>query len=89
MSSISKILRELVENDLVRHSCGDIEIERDAFYAAKLSAGALKALLAEIDALRDLVQTLLDNDPDTDAADGITVLDVWRKRASSVLTPRR
>jgi hypothetical protein len=37
-------------------------------------------------ALVDLVQTLIDNDPDTPIADnGMTVLDGWRERAKSVL----
>ena len=35
--------------------------------------------------LRTLVQALLDNDPDDMAADGVTVLDVWRKEAARIL----
>jgi hypothetical protein len=41
---------------------------------------------AEIERLGALVQCLLDNDPNDDAADGgITVLDVWRRDARAVL----
>lgn len=37
-------------------------------------------------ALVDLVQTLIDNEPDAPIADnGMTVLDGWRERAKSVL----
>jgi len=35
--------------------------------------------------LQELIRCLLDNDPDDDAADGVTVLDVWRKEARAVL----
>ena len=35
--------------------------------------------------LARLVQCLIDNDPDDDAADGVTVLDVWRKEARAAL----
>lgn len=39
------------------------------------------------DSLIDLVQTLIDNDPDQPIADnGMTVLDGWRDRAKRVLT---
>jgi hypothetical protein len=43
------------------------------------------ALRAEIIRLRSLVQCLLDNDPNDDAADGVTVLMAWRKEARAVL----
>lgn len=36
----------------------------------------------EIERLRGLVRCLLENDPDDDAADGVSVLDVWRKEAA-------
>ncbi len=39
--------------------------------------------------LQTLVQALLDNDPDDDAADGVTVLDVWRKDARAILAEAR
>lgn len=42
-------------------------------------------LRAENARLRKLVQCLLDNDPDADAADGVTVLDVWREDAKRAL----
>lgn len=38
------------------------------------------------DRLRDLVRTLIEEDPNADAADGgVTVLDVWRKCAIATL----
>lgn len=41
----------------------------------------------KIDELRDLVQTLLDEDPNEPIADnGMTVLDGWRERARRALT---
>jgi hypothetical protein len=39
----------------------------------------------EIERLRELVRAMLENNPDDMAADGITVLDVWRKEASRAL----
>lgn len=38
-----------------------------------------------IERLTDLVQTLIDNDPNADAADAVSVLDVWRKAATELL----
>lgn len=38
-----------------------------------------------IDKLHDLIVCLLENDPQADAADGISVLDVWRKEARETL----
>jgi hypothetical protein len=38
--------------------------------------------------LRRLVRTLLENDPDDMAADGVTVLDVWRKEAREFFDAR-
>jgi hypothetical protein len=35
--------------------------------------------------LERLVQCLLDNDPNADAADGVSVLDVWRRDARAAL----
>ena len=40
---------------------------------------------AEVERLRELVACLLDNDPNDMAADGVTVLDVWRKDAARAL----
>jgi len=42
--------------------------------------------ILHIDRLRDLVKTLIENDPAEPVADnGATVLDVWRDRAKGVL----
>jgi hypothetical protein len=56
------------------------------------TATALRSLAAERDALqarvaelRRLVQCLIDVDPEDMAADGVTVLDVWRKEARAAL----
>ena len=60
-------------------------------YSAALAATPAEALerarqAAKIKTtLLDLVQVLLDNDPDDDAADGVTVLAVWRKEGRAVL----
>lgn len=35
---------------------------------------------------RSLLQAILDNDPNDDAADGIVLLDVWRKEIESILS---
>jgi hypothetical protein len=35
--------------------------------------------------LRSLIRTLIENDPDDMAADGVTVLEVWRKEAAQML----
>ena len=54
------------------------------------SAEARLAELAETEAkLRDLVQTLIDNDPNDMAADGVTVLDVWRNAALAALSAKQ
>jgi hypothetical protein len=45
----------------------------------------LREAADEIDRLRGLVRCLVENDPDDDAADGVTVLDVWRKDAVRAL----
>ena len=44
----------------------------------------LEAAIA-IERLCDLVECLIDNDPNDYAADAVTVLDVWRKDARSAL----
>lgn len=36
--------------------------------------------------IKGLVECLIFNDPDDMAADGVTVLDVWRKEARSILS---
>ena len=57
----------------------DLELANDAL------RNALGDRNDEIHRLRDLVQTLLDNDPDDMAADGVTVLMVWRIEARAAL----
>lgn len=39
----------------------------------------------EIERARDLVRRLVDNEPDADAADAVSVYDVWRKDAVEFL----
>lgn len=39
----------------------------------------------EVERLRDLVDCLIENDPNDGAADAVTVLDVWRKDARDLL----
>lgn len=56
-----------------------IEYEHGRLWEEKETA---EARIAELEAL---VQTLIDNDPDDMAADGVTVLDVWRKDARKAL----
>lgn len=48
-------------------------------------SATIAALEAENARLRELVQCLLDNDPEDMAADAITVLQVWRKDAARAL----
>ncbi len=43
------------------------------------------ALQARVDGARTLIQCLHENDPNSDAADAVTVLDVWRKDAPAWL----
>jgi hypothetical protein len=42
-------------------------------------------LRAENRRLRELIRVQLENNPNDDAADGVSVLDVWRKEARRVL----
>jgi hypothetical protein len=42
-------------------------------------------LHAENRRLRELIRALLENDLDDDAADGVSVLQVWRREARQVL----
>ena len=39
----------------------------------------------EVQRLKDHIRCLLDSDPNDDAADAVTVLDVWRKHAIETL----
>lgn len=45
--------------------------------------------LAAVERLRDLVTCLLENEPDDYAADGVTVLEVWRQAARAALSAPR
>jgi hypothetical protein len=45
----------------------------------------IQQLEAKIERLRALIRIMLDEDPNDMAADGITVLDVWRKEARRAL----
>jgi len=49
------------------------------------AAQLLTTQAAEIERLRGLVKSMLENDPDDDAADGVTVLMAWRKEARQAL----
>ena len=40
----------------------------------------------EIDRARDLINCLIENDPNDYAADAVTVLDVWRKDARDFIS---
>jgi hypothetical protein len=40
---------------------------------------------AEVERLRRLVQTMIDEDPNDFAADAVTVLEVWREEARKAL----
>lgn len=63
------------------------QLEEDArrqFYTKDLLNDA-RDLMRENRQLRAMVQTLIDNEPDDMAADGVTVFDVWRKDAKALL----
>lgn len=60
---------------------GKLERLRNVPHAQLDDEYLIKALQSEIERLRDFVQVLIDNYPGDDAADGVTVLDVWRKQA--------
>lgn len=58
----------------------------DPCYEVRAELGAeIDDLNDTIGTLRALVKGLIDNDPNEDAADGITVLDVWRRNARAAL----
>lgn len=38
--------------------------------------------------LTSLLRSIIENDPDDDAADGVSVLDVWRQQAAEILAHR-
>lgn len=63
------------------------EIERLTGRTMRLAA-QVGEQQGEVERLRALVQCLLDNDPDDYAADGVTVLQVWRKQAREALNTR-
>jgi hypothetical protein len=62
---------------------------RDARHAAAMIALEAQAEVERVRArgaeLGRLVRYLLENDPNDSAADGVTVLDVWRKAARAAL----
>lgn len=41
-------------------------------------------IIVELEALRDLVDTMIDNDPNADVADAAVMIDVWRQRAREI-----
>lgn len=47
----------------------------------------MREAVEENERLRAFVKTLLENDPDDMAADGVTVLDVWRKEVLEAFPP--
>ena len=53
------------------------------------TANEISRLRAENRRLRELIRVLLENNPNDDAADGVSVLDVWRKEARRVLGVER
>jgi hypothetical protein len=53
--------------------------------SGRLHTDDLHQLRAENERLRVLVHALIDSDPNDDAADGVTVLEVWRKEARQAL----
>lgn len=55
----------------------------NAYPVLKAENAALKERVAE---LETLVECLIDNDPNDMAADGVTVLEVWRKDARATLS---
>lgn len=40
----------------------------------------------EIERARELIRCLVENDPNDDAADAVTVFDVWRQQARDFIT---
>lgn len=47
----------------------------------------MRGLVEENERLRAFVKTMLENDPNADAADGVSVLDVWRKEVLGAFPP--
>lgn len=67
----------------------------EALPAASTNIGLIADLMdfsveasADLTRLTELVQAMIDNDPNDDAADGVSVLDVWRKNAHDILQKR-
>lgn len=78
------------EADDKKNGVFDLQAQHDRAMSERL--GQVERLLAakreaedQNRRLRDLVQCLIDNEPDDAAADGVSVLDVWRKNASAML----
>ncbi len=66
--------------------------EESAFHAPRTTKAveAMREAKTEIARLRALIKTMLDEDPNDLAADGgVTVLDVWRKKALRALRADR
>lgn len=73
------------QEDEIEQLKADKDVQRSQERNASYEAGITK-LETEIKQLRSLVQCLLDEDPNDLAADGgVTVLDVWRKQARTIL----
>jgi hypothetical protein len=49
--------RRLVAGKIIRMTCGSVVMENDAWWAAKLSAGAARQLVGEISRMRDEIET--------------------------------
>lgn len=62
----------------------------DFCHAGREAASVITALRAENTRLRELVQGLIDNDPDEPISDGgHTVLDLWRHDARAALAQEK
>lgn len=74
-----------------RHRSMNVSVEMTDYAPIELGAAIRAAGVVgrpysdEPDRVRSLVATLLDNDPGDAAADGVTVLDVWRREARTLL----
>lgn len=74
----------LSENGAEDHN----RVLREAAELLKQAATALAAKDAEIAKWKNLGQSILDNDPMSDAADGVSCLDVWRKDIRAALAAK-
>lgn len=69
-----------------RYQCDEARQTHSTACAAYYRDAVLAAHEQATEALRALVQTMINEDPNDMAADGVTVLDVWRKEAKRALT---